>query len=137
MKFFPKLRIETFMISTDCRIKTCRSLRRRALLNITSAFFRRTYVLSVGWKIKSQRKSVFLCWIELSKTKFVTFWLPCVERSLSMEMIEVHAPSGVSEESGMHFCLLNLLIVIQEVYILCFPYFALQTNCNCVSSIFT
>ena len=48
---------ETF---TDCHIKTCRSLKRRAILKIPSTFFRRTYALSVGFKMKTLRKGVFL-----------------------------------------------------------------------------
>ena len=42
---------ETF---SDSHIKTCRSLKRRAI-------FRRTYVLYVGFKMKTLRKNVFEC----------------------------------------------------------------------------
>ena len=48
-------------ISTDCHIKACRSLKRKAILEIPSTVFRRTYNLSVGFKMKHLRKSVFQC----------------------------------------------------------------------------
>ena len=48
-----------FKISTDCHIKICRSLKRRAILKIPSTVFRRTYALSVGYKTKPLRESVF------------------------------------------------------------------------------
>ena len=51
-------KFETF---TDCHIKTCRSLKRRAILKISSTVFRRTYALPVGFKMKNLRKSVFVC----------------------------------------------------------------------------
>ena len=41
--------LKTFKISTDCYIKTLRSLKRRAILKIPSAFYRRTYALSFCW----------------------------------------------------------------------------------------
>ena len=51
-------KFETF---TDCHIKTCRSLKRRAILKIPSTVFRRTYALPVGFKMKTLRNSVFVC----------------------------------------------------------------------------
>ena len=51
--------LETF---TDCHIRTCRSLERRAILKIPSIVFRRIYALSVGFKTKTLRKSVFECY---------------------------------------------------------------------------
>ena len=53
--------LKTFKIFSDCHIKTCRSLKRRAILKIPSTVFRRTYALSVGMKMKPLRKSVFQC----------------------------------------------------------------------------
>ena len=53
---------KSFKISTGCHIKTCRSLKRRAILKILSTVFRRIYTLSVGFKIKPLRKSVFQCY---------------------------------------------------------------------------
>ena len=50
-----------FKISTDCLIKTYQSLKRRAILKIPSTVFGKTYALSVGFKIKPLRKSVFQC----------------------------------------------------------------------------
>ena len=56
--------MKTFSISTDCHIKTCRSLRSDGGLFWKSlvAFFRRTYALSVGFKMKRLRKSAFQCY---------------------------------------------------------------------------
>ena len=54
--------LKTFETFTDCHIKTCWWLKRRALV----LFFRRNYALSVGFKMKTLRKSVFEC---LVKTK--------------------------------------------------------------------
>ena len=60
---------KTFEISSDCHIKTCRSLKQRALLKVPSTFFlRRTYALSVGFKLKPLRRSVFLCWNKIQST---------------------------------------------------------------------
>ena len=53
--------LKTFKISADCRIKTCRSLKRRAILKILSNVFRRAYALSIGFKIKPLTKSNFEC----------------------------------------------------------------------------
>ena len=50
--------LKTFETFTDCHIKTRRSLKRGANLKIPSTVFR-TYALSVGFKIKAPRKSVF------------------------------------------------------------------------------
>ena len=49
--------LKTFKISTDCHIKTCRSFKRRVILKSPVLFFRRTYALSVGFKIKPLRKA--------------------------------------------------------------------------------
>ena len=49
---------KTFETSTDCHIKTCRSLKQSAILKIPSTIFRRTYSLSVGFKMKTVRRSV-------------------------------------------------------------------------------
>ena len=48
------LTLKMLKTSSDCYIKTCRSLKRRAILKIP-----RTYALSVGFKMKPLRKSVF------------------------------------------------------------------------------
>ena len=53
--------LKTHKISSDSHIKTWRSLKRRAILKIPSTFFRGTYALSVGFKMKPLRKSVFHC----------------------------------------------------------------------------
>ena len=53
--------LKMFKISSDCHIKTCRSLKRRPILEIPSAIFRRRYALSVSFKLKPLRKSIFLC----------------------------------------------------------------------------
>ena len=53
--------LKTFETFTDSHIKTCRSLKRRAILKIFSSVFRRTYALSVGFKMKTLRKCVFQC----------------------------------------------------------------------------
>ena len=59
---FQKVKVlKTFETFTDCHIKTCQSLKRRAILKIPSTVFRRTYALSVGFKMKTLRKSVFEC----------------------------------------------------------------------------
>ena len=48
--------LKSFKISSNCHIKTCRSLKRRAILKTLSIFFRRTY----AFKMKPLRKSVCL-----------------------------------------------------------------------------
>ena len=42
-------------------IKTCRSLKRSAILKIPSNLFRGTWGLSIGFKTKPPRGTVFLC----------------------------------------------------------------------------
>ena len=73
-KIYFKVKVlKTFKIPTDCHIKTSWSVKRRAILKIPIQFFRRTYGLSVGFKMKLLRKSVFQC---KSQHKFCrkTFW---------------------------------------------------------------
>ena len=53
--------LKALKFSTDCHIKTCRSLERRAVQKIRSTLFRRVYALSVAFKMKPLRKSVFQC----------------------------------------------------------------------------
>ena len=53
--------LKTFKISTACHIKTCRSLKWRAILKMSSILFKRTYALYVGFKMKSPRKSDLQC----------------------------------------------------------------------------
>ena len=53
--------LKRFKISNDCHIKTCRSLKRRAILKNPSTTIRRTHALSLGFKMKSLTKSVFMC----------------------------------------------------------------------------
>ena len=61
-KIYFKVKVlKSFKISSDCHIKACQSLKWRAILKIPSTIFRRTYALSVGFKMKPLRKSVFLC----------------------------------------------------------------------------
>ena len=50
-----------FKISSDYCIKTCRSLKRRVISKSIVPFFKRTYALSVGFKMKPLGKKVFLC----------------------------------------------------------------------------
>ena len=50
--------LKKFKSFTDCHRKTCPSLKRRAILIIGSIVFRRTYALSVGFKMKPLTKSV-------------------------------------------------------------------------------
>ena len=50
--------LDTF---TGCHIKTCRSLKRRSILKIPSTVFRKAYALSVGFKMKTLRKSALEC----------------------------------------------------------------------------
>ena len=52
---------KTFNISSDCCIKTCRSLKQGAISKFLVRFCRRTYALSVGFKMKCLRKRVFRC----------------------------------------------------------------------------
>ena len=52
--------LKTLKISSDCHIKTFRSLKRRAIWKPLILFFRRIYALSVGFKMKPLRKNVFL-----------------------------------------------------------------------------
>ena len=53
--------MKSFDIFSDCHIKACWSLKCRAILKSLVSFFRRTYALFVGFKMKPLRKSVFLC----------------------------------------------------------------------------
>ena len=57
---FLKNVLKMFKVSSDCRIKTYRCLKRRTFLKIPSIFFGRTYALSAGFKMKSLKK-VFSC----------------------------------------------------------------------------
>ena len=51
--------LKTSEISSDCHIKTCRSLKRRVIMKIPSNVFRRTYALFVGFIMKPLRQSIF------------------------------------------------------------------------------
>ena len=53
--------LKTFETFTDCHIKTCRSLNGGLFWKSLVPYFRRTYALSVGFKMKTLRKSVFEC----------------------------------------------------------------------------
>ena len=53
--------LRMFKIFRDFHINTCRSLKRRAILKIPSTVFRRTYALSVDFKVIPSGNSVFLC----------------------------------------------------------------------------
>ena len=60
LQFFTEVKVlKSFKISTDYHIKTCRSLKRTAILKIPGTDFRRIYTLSVGFKMKTLKKSVF------------------------------------------------------------------------------
>ena len=52
---------KTFKISSDCHTKSCWSFKWRAIFEIFVLLLRRNYTASVGFKLKSPRKSVFLC----------------------------------------------------------------------------
>ena len=51
-----------FKIPCDCHIKTCLSLKRRAILKMPTIVFRGAQVLSIGFRIKPLRKSAVLCY---------------------------------------------------------------------------
>ena len=53
--------LKTFKIPIDCHIKTCLSLKMRAIRKISSTVFRQTFALSVGFKMKPLQKSIFQC----------------------------------------------------------------------------
>ena len=42
-----------------CHVKTCQSLKQRAILKMPSTIFRITYALLVGFKMKPLKKSFF------------------------------------------------------------------------------
>ena len=95
--------LKTFRISSDFHIKTCQSLKRRAILKIPSTVFIRTYALSVGFKMKPLRKSVFLC-----KTKTISIFAVNFVQML--------------KEATIHFCLFDESYVAMEsieIYWLC------------------
>ena len=48
--------LKSFKISTDCHIKTRRSLKRRAILKIPSTVFKKSLCSFVGFKMKPLRK---------------------------------------------------------------------------------
>ena len=52
--------LKTFETFTDCHIKTCRSLKRRAILKIPSTVFWKN-LCPFGFKMNALRKSVFEC----------------------------------------------------------------------------
>ena len=54
--------LKTFKTSSNCHLKTCQFLKRRANLKIPNTFFKRTYALLVAFEMKFLRKCVFLCW---------------------------------------------------------------------------
>ena len=62
-KMYFKVKVlKSFNIFSDCHvIKACWSLKWRVILKSLVSFCRRTYALSVGFKMKPLRKSVFLC----------------------------------------------------------------------------
>ena len=60
---------KTFETFTDCHIKTFRSLKRSTIWKSLVPFFRRTYALSVVFKMKTLRKSVFEC-SDVNQLKF-------------------------------------------------------------------
>ena len=62
-KIYFKVKVlKAFKISTDCHIKTCRSLNKGLYWKSLVPFFRRTYALSVGFKMKPLTKSIFQCY---------------------------------------------------------------------------
>ena len=74
--------LKTFKIFTGCHIKTCWSLKQRAILKISSTFFKRTYALSAGFKMKPLRKSIFqknqlkYCLKLAKRSNHSFYWVP-------------------------------------------------------------
>ena len=58
---FSRKSVSKFRIFTDCHIKACWFLKQRAILKFPITVFSRTYTLSVCFKMKPLRKSVFQC----------------------------------------------------------------------------
>ena len=80
-KFYFKVKVlKSFKIFSDCNIKACWSLKWKAILKIPSTIFRRTYALSVSFKMKPLRKRTLLC---EDKDQLSFCWKPCwnAERS--------------------------------------------------------
>ena len=50
--------LKIFKVSSDCHIKTCQSFKRSAILKIPKIIFRRTYALSVHFKIIPLNKAI-------------------------------------------------------------------------------
>ena len=53
--------MKTFKSSSDCHIKTCRSPKRSAIWKISRTVVRRTFALSVGFKMKPLGITIFQC----------------------------------------------------------------------------
>ena len=53
--------MKTFKISSDCHVKTYRSLKRRVILTSPVPFLTRIYVVSDGLKTKPLQLSASLC----------------------------------------------------------------------------
>ena len=85
-KFVSKV-LKTFQISSDCHIKACRSLKRRAILKILSTIFRRTYALSVRFEMEPLKKA-----------------FPSVKEN-QLEFCRNHAET--LKEASIRFCLFN------------------------------
>ena len=84
--------LKMFKISSDCHIKTCRSPKRR---ESRVPFFRRTYALSVGFKMKLLRK-VFSC----VKAK--------INSNFAVNLAKI------LKEATIHFCLFNEIIFFKH-----------------------
>ena len=96
--FFKVKGLKTFKIFTDCHIKTYRSLKRRLFWKSIVPFFRRTYALSAGLKMKPLRKRVFQC-----KTKTnPNFAAKLVWRSNQLFLLSIWWITFFK-----HFCTLN------------------------------
>ena len=54
--------MKTFETFTDCHIKTCHLSNGRLFWKSLVHYFRRTYALSIGFKMKTPTKSVFECY---------------------------------------------------------------------------
>ena len=92
--------LKTFKVSTDCHIKTYRSLKQRASLEHLATFFSRSNALYVGFKMKPLRQNQLkvcrkTCWKEQPFIfsfylinhlfQIVTLWVSLSRRNVDFE----------------------------------------------------
>ena len=58
-KIYFKVKVLKMFKNAYCHVKTCQSLKQRAILKMPSTIFRITYALLVGFKMKPLKKSFF------------------------------------------------------------------------------